>query len=168
MKIDEIGSFLDYYGKIRQRTKRVIQYIPEERLEWRYKEGAFSSGDLIRHIAAIERYVYAEVTAGRPSCYQGCGTDLAAGLAGTIEFMDRLHEESMVIFNQLSALDLQSKVTSPVGYPITCWKWLRALVEHEIHHRGQLYMYLGMLDILAPPIFGLTSEELQSFGKPSK
>ena len=35
------------------------------------------------------------------------------------------------------------------------------MVEHEIHHRGQLYMYLSLLDVKTPPIFGLTSEEVQ-------
>jgi uncharacterized damage-inducible protein DinB len=34
------------------------------------------------------------------------------------------------------------------------------MVEHEIHHRGQIYMYLGMLGIPTPPIFGMTSEEV--------
>lgn len=34
------------------------------------------------------------------------------------------------------------------------------MMEHEIHHRGQLYTYLGILNIKTPPIFGLTSEEV--------
>ncbi len=47
----------------------------------------------------------------------------------------------------------------PAGGPgIAGWKWLRLLPEHEIHHRGQIYVYLAMLGIETPPIFGLTSE----------
>ncbi len=164
MVIKEISSFLDYYGKIRKRTQKVIACIPEDRLEWRYRDGQFSFGDLIRHIAAIERYVYAEVVAGRPASYQGCGTELASGMHHVLKYLDRLHEESIDIFKQLSPEALQSKLLSPSAYPISCWKWLRALVEHEIHHRGQIYLYLGMLDIDTPPIFGMTSEELQEFG----
>jgi uncharacterized damage-inducible protein DinB len=41
------------------------------------------------------------------------------------------------------------------------WKWLRAMVEHEVHHRGQLYLMLGMVGVATPPIFGLTSEEVR-------
>ena len=37
----------------------------------------------------------------------------------------------------------------------------RALVEHEIHHRGQIYLYLSMLDVKTPPIYGMTSEEVR-------
>ncbi len=47
----------------------------------------------------------------------------------------------------------------PAGGPgIAGWKWLRLLPKHEIHHRGQIYVYLAMLGIETPPIFGLTSE----------
>ena len=49
---------------------------------------------------------------------------------------------------------------SVAGVPITKWKWLRAMVEHEIHHRGQLYLYLGLLGVTTPPLYGLTSEEV--------
>ena len=31
---------------------------------------------------------------------------------------------------------------------MTRWKWLRMMVEHEIHHRGQLYTMLGMIDVV--------------------
>jgi len=40
------------------------------------------------------------------------------------------------------------------------WKWLRSMVEHEIHHRGQIYIYLSLLETPAPPIYGLTSEQV--------
>ena len=43
---------------------------------------------------------------------------------------------------------------------ITTWKWLRAMCEHEAHHRGQLYLMLNMLEVPTPPLFGLTSEEV--------
>ena len=39
------------------------------------------------------------------------------------------------------------------------------MVEHEVHHRGQIYVYLGMLEVKTPPLFGLTSEELIKVSK---
>ncbi|MGZ4786907.1 MAG: DinB family protein [Terriglobales bacterium] len=44
---------------------------------------------------------------------------------------------------------------------MTTWKWLRAMVEHECHHRGQIYLYLSMLEVPTPPVFGLTSEQVR-------
>jgi uncharacterized damage-inducible protein DinB len=57
--------------------------------------------------------------------------------------------------------DLQRKCATPDGAHITVWKWLRAMVEHEIHHRGQLYLYLSLLNVPTPPLYGLTSEEVR-------
>jgi uncharacterized damage-inducible protein DinB len=39
------------------------------------------------------------------------------------------------------------------------------MVEHEVHHRSQIYVYLGMLGIQTPPIYGLTSEEVRERSK---
>ena len=56
MEISTIESFLDYYERIRQRTRKVVLLIPPDKLEWTYREGKFTLGDLVRHIAAIERW----------------------------------------------------------------------------------------------------------------
>ena len=160
MEIETIEPFLDYYERIRERTLKVIKCIPPERIDWTYREGKFTLGDLIRHLAAIERYMYAETVQFRPSRYPGHGRELADGYDDVLEFMNRMHRESMLIFRGLSDDDLKRKCVTPGGAPITVWKWLRAMVEHEIHHRGQMYMYLAMLDIPTPPIYGLTSEEV--------
>ena len=66
MEITSIGPFLDYYERIRQRTRRVINCIPPDRIDWTYKEGKFTFADLIRHVAAIERYMYAETVQLKP------------------------------------------------------------------------------------------------------
>jgi uncharacterized damage-inducible protein DinB len=79
----------------------------------------------------------------------------------------RCHAESVAIFGSLSADDLKSKCVTPAGTPITVWKWLRAMVEHEAHHRGQLYMMAGMRGISVPPLYGLTEEEVASRAVPS-
>lgn len=160
MEITSIKSFLQYYERIRQRTLRVINYIPPEKIEWRYKEGKFTFGDLIRHLAAIERYMFAENARLQPSRYPGHGRELADGYENILNFMHRMHQETIEILSRLSNADLNKKCITPNGTPITVWKWLRAMVEHEIHHRGQIYLYLTMLDIETPPLYGLTSEEV--------
>ena len=160
MQITEIHDFLKWYAKVKGRTRRLFPFIPTEQIEWRPMAGMFSFGDLIRHLACIERMMYAETVQGRPSRYQGCGTDLAEGYQASIDYYDRLNAESVAIFSQLTAADLVKKCQTPAGIEITTWKWLRAMAEHEIHHRGQMYTYLRMLGIDSPPIYGLTSEEV--------
>jgi uncharacterized damage-inducible protein DinB len=161
MQIQDLSTFLDYFDKIHQRTMRVARCIPADKIEWTYREGQFTLGDLVRHIAAINRYMYAETVSGRPSRYAGCGKDLADGCDAVVEFAERLHRESVEIFARLTAEDLNRKSVTPDGAPITTWKWLRALVEHEAHHRGQIYLYLSMLGVPTPPLYGLTSEQVR-------
>lgn len=162
MVITDAPSFLDYLARIRGRTLAVARVIPEDRLEWRPTESAFSFGDILRHLAAIERYMFAENARLAPSRYPGHGRELADGYAAVFEYFNRMHEEAVAIFAALSPADLQRKCVTPGGAEITVWKWLRSMVEHEIHHRGQIYVYLSMLDMHGPPIYGLTSEEVRA------
>ena len=161
MQIQDLGIFLEYFDKVHQRTVRVVRCIPADKLEWSFREGKFTLGDLVRHIAAIERYMYAETIQGKPSRYAGCGRELADGLEEVVMFQDRMHRESVEIISRLTAEDLNRKCATPDGAPITVWKWLRAMVEHEIHHRGQIYTYLAMLNVPTPPLYGLTSEQVR-------
>jgi uncharacterized damage-inducible protein DinB len=161
MQIHDLPIFLDYFDKIHQRTMRVARCIPPDKIDWTYREGKFTLGDLVRHIATINRYMYAETVSGRPSRYAGCGEELADGYDAVLEFAERLHRESVEIFALLTRLQLNSKCMTPDGAPITGWKWLRAMVEHEVHHRGQIYLYLSMLGVPTPPLYGLTSEQVR-------
>jgi uncharacterized damage-inducible protein DinB len=162
MEIVTIGPFLDYFERVRERTLNVIKSIPPEKIEWTYKEGKFTFGDLIRHLAAIERYMYAENVQLRPSRYPGHGKELADGYDNVVMFLNTMHDESIRIFRELTDADLKKKCITPGDAAIAVWKWLRAMVEHEIHHRGQLYLYLGLLDLGTSPIYGLTSEEVRA------
>jgi uncharacterized damage-inducible protein DinB len=123
--------------------------------------GAFTFGDVIRHLATIERYMYAEAVAGCPSRYPGCGRELADGYPAVLGYADRLDEEAKAIIGALSDADLSRKCQTPAGTVITTWKWLRAMCEHEAHHRGQIYLMLNILEVATPPLFGLTSEQVR-------
>ena len=162
MEIRTIQEFLEYWDSFRARTRRVVTCIPPDRLEWSHRAGSFTLGDLVRHLATIERYMYAETVAGRPSRYQGCGRDLANGFDAVLEYFERLDREARAIIGGLTDADLQRKCRTPAGTEITTWKWLRAMFEHEAHHRGQIYLMLTTLEVPTPPLFGLTSEEVHA------
>ena len=165
--VSDLAVFLEYLDRVHARTRRVIMCIPPESFEWAPAPGRFTFGDIVRHLAAIERHMYAETVVGRQSRYVGHGKELADGREATLALYDRLHEESRAIFAALSPEQYRGKVETPAGATISCWKWLRAHVEHEAHHRGQLYLMLGMIGVKAPPIYGLTSEELAARGQPA-
>ena len=162
MGIQTTASFVEYYGKLRQRTLRVVACIPPEQIEWTYREGKWTLGDLLRHMGAIERWMFAETLAGRPQRYETCGPELAKGYEAVCAYLDRMHAETLEVLHGISDAALQEKCLTPAGNPITRWKWMRSMAEHEIHHRGQIYTYLGMLGVETPPLYGLTAEAVAS------
>src|SRR5262249_36038568 len=143
----DLDEFLHQFERFRQRTRRVVECIPEQHIEWTYKPGAFTLGDLARHIAVTERYIWAETVHDRPVRYTSHGREMADGRDAVIALLDRLHEESMASFRSLTPAALEAKCTTPEGSKLTTWKWLRLMPEHEIHHRGQLYTMLSMLNV---------------------
>ena len=160
VEITNTVAFIDYFEKIRGRTRRVIACIPPDRVEWTYKHGKFTFGDLIRHLGGTERHMFVENVIGGVSRYPGCGRELANGHEQALVYLDACHTESIDIIAKLSDKDLLAKCNTPGGASITVWKWLRAMIEHEIHHRGQIYMMLAILGIETPPLYGLTAEQV--------
>ncbi len=161
MKLQDPSEFIAYFSRIRQRTEAVVRCIPRAHIEWRPQAGRFTLGDIVRHLASIERYMYAENVCGRPSRYPGHGRELADGYDAVLNYFALLHREAMEIFSGLTAADFDGACMTPGGAEMRVWKWLRAMIEHEIHHRAQIYVYLGVLSVPTPPLFGLTSEQVR-------
>ena len=156
----DLSSSLDYLDSVHARTRRVIACIPEGDVELEPAPGRWSAGDQVRHLAGIERWMYGETVHGRPSRYPGHGRELADGLSAVLGYYDDMHAEARALFVALTPAQWTGKVMTPAGVPITTWRWLRAMVEHEAHHRGQLCFTLGLLGVITPPLYGLTEPEL--------
>ena len=162
----DVEQLLSYIDRSHERTERVSRCITEDVLERDAGEGRFSLGDLVRHIAATKRYMFIENAALRPSRYPGCSRELADGLGAVLEFQRRTHAESMEILRALPIEHFDRKCTTPGETPLAVWKWLRAMTEHEAHHRGQIYLLLANHGVSTPPLFGLTSEEVKARSQP--
>ena len=97
MDIKSFHDFLEYYDKVRARTKLIITRIPLDKIDWTYREDKFTFADLIRHLGAIERHMYAENAQLKPSRYIGCDKELGVGPEAVLKFLDDTHKESMKI-----------------------------------------------------------------------
>lgn len=167
MEGQSVSEFIKYWRGFRGRTRRTLTVFPSSAGSWRPVEGAFCVADLTRHLGRAERDFFvaracsvpARVALGPEAALgRGVSTDLNAALAE----LDGLHEESCAMLADLEKREgpeaLQRRVTTPVGAEISAWKLLRAMCEHESHHRGQLSLYLRMLGVDPPPIFGYKAE----------
>lgn len=166
MEVTSTDRFVRYWQSIHSRSQRVIACIREEDLEWSPRRGSWSCGDLVRHLATIERYMFVETAAGRKSAYAGNERAQASGLAATHALYDRLHAESVAIVAAFPDSRLAERCTTPAGAPLRVGSWLRAMIEHEIHHRAQIYTLLGLRGVSTPPLYGLTAEEVAARKRP--
>lgn len=160
MEIKSIDAFLTYYERTREVTNRVIQAIPHDQLEFTYMPGKFTIGDMVRHIAAVERNLFARVAKGNRSTYSGCGKELADGYDNILSYFNEMHQESLVLFKTINDEDLTKTVTALNGKEMQLARFLSALIVHEVHHRGALCIYLNLLGVNTPPILGFTEEQV--------
>ena len=110
MEILTIEPFLKYFSGIRERTMRVARLVPADKIDWSCAAGKFTFGDLLRHLAVTERYMWAENVQGKPSRYTSHGKELAATCEEVISLMEKLHAESLEIFSRLTDADFQAIV----------------------------------------------------------
>ena len=103
MEITNLPTFLDYLDSIHKRTRRVVMCIPPADIEWSLGSGRLTFGEIVRHLAGIERWMYAENVHGRPSAYPGHAKALAEGFEATVAYYDRLHAEAHAIFTSLDS-----------------------------------------------------------------
>jgi len=159
-----IGSttdFVKYFEGIRRRTLNYIRIVPADRLAWSPKEGEFTCADIIRHIIAAEKMFVRVVTEGIWN-YEGHESEGEQSLDELIAQLESTHTEAMEKLGQFRDQDLHIPRNGPnqKGHPLKAWRWLMAMAEHEIHHRSQLAVYLSLMEVQPPHIFGLGVEDL--------
>lgn len=163
----ESAILLRHLRSVHERTRRLVVLIRPSDVDWSPMQGRFSFGSLVRHIARTERWMWAETLAGRPSRYPGHDALGVHALDDVLAHYDALHAESLAIFASLSDAQLTDTVQTPAGTRLSARAWLRAMLEHEAHHRGQLYLMLALRGVPTPPVFGLTEAQVVEHSLPS-
>ena len=97
---------------------------------------------------------------GPAQCVPGPRAGVGRGPGGRPRYLDRCHGEALAIFGGLSDADLLAPCENPSRASVPIWKWLRAMTEHEAHHRGQLYLMASLRGRSVVPLFGLTRGSL--------
>lgn len=151
--------FADYFGGIRRRTLAVARALPEDLMDWRPRAGEFTAGDLLRHLAGVQR-MYLGAFRGEEWRYPGHDRSLAPDRASALSLLEEAQREFDAALRATSAEALKARRTDLAGRPFSAWRLLMMLVEHEVHHRSQLSSYLSELGVAPPHLFGVGVEEL--------
>ena len=135
-----ITEFLQYYAKVKGRTKKVVFLITENYIDYSLNDKQFSIGDLARHIPLVELYFYLPIIKGLEPNYSGCDSSFAPDTASILELYEQAELALRHILKDKPPEFLREKIRMPKG-EISVHKWLRIILEHEI--RGQIYLLLS-------------------------
>ena len=159
--IASIREFTEYFDGVRRRTVGFFRTIPADLIDWAPKDGEYTCGDIIRHVAASES-MFSGVVADGVWRYDGHARDLGASLEQALALLDARHAAASRALARAGdiALTESRPPLEPGGRPIRGWRVLMAMCEHEVHHRSQLASYLTLMGVDAPDIFGLGVEDV--------
>jgi len=146
-----------------QTTKRVLERIPDDRLAWRPHPKSFSLGQLALHIASGPGQIVAAVsqdTAEVPNFAQSEAKSRQEVLETFSKSMASARSElkNMDDSRLMSEWTLTRNGKTLMSMPRI--GFLRSiLMNHTYHHRGQLSVYLRILDVPVPSIYGPSADE---------
>ena len=146
-------------------TRRVLARVPEEHLAWRPHPKSLSLGQLAQHVAAIPGAI-ARIcaqdgmdAAGRsflpdpPPSAASLLPTLEGSVTHAKEFLAGLTEEAAGAPWRLTAGEREMLTVPRISL-------MRSLaLNHWYHHRGQLCVYLRLLDVPVPVVYGRSADE---------
>jgi len=165
------SSLIDELKQEADGTRRALERVPEERLTWRPHPKSMSLGQLALHVAQVP----------------GAVARLLDGPAGEAPDFSSTRPEATSRSELLSALDesIGDATTRLAAWGdeglMTEWRLTRngetlmalprigmtrsIMLNHWYHHRGQLLVYLRLLDVPVPAIYGDSADEEPAFAR---
>lgn len=158
-------SLLKEFDAEAMTTRRMLERLPEGKADWKPHEKSMSLGRLAMHLAEIPGFFSAILD----------GDELIAGGSQREPRVARSSAEALAVFDASTAAFAGKLRAFPEERLQETWRLragdrvalerpraaaLRTLVlSHSIHHRGQLSVYLRLLDVAVPGAYGPSADE---------
>ncbi len=146
-------------------TRRLLERVPADQLDWQPHPKSMTLGQLAFHLANIPGNISkmgrldafdaatANFTPASPPSADALLPALDSSLAEARSFLDGLNEES-------SDAPWRLTVGEREMFTIPRSEVVRTLMlNHWYHHRGQLAVYLRLLDVPVPAVYGRSADE---------
>lgn len=151
-------------------TRRVLERVPDDHLRFKPHERSMTLGELASHIAELPGWAHPALKESErdyPFEPGGEREPLVLESVGEIlEVFDRESARGRGIVASASDEDFAER-WSPTGKAEPLLSGSRAAVfqrlvlNHLVHHRGQLTVFLRLLDVPLPSLYGSTADESQ-------
>lgn len=148
-------------------TRKVLSRVPADKLSWKPHPKSYSLGQLAQHIASLPHWIAGSLLPGEFDMAKG-GGDFSPKEAASVEAVLKTFDESAAAAKaamaQLDDARAMGSWTFRNGAAVIMEMPRIALVRtillnHGIHHRGQLSVYLRLLDVPVPAIYGPSADE---------
>jgi len=158
--VDSILMEIDQESKT---TQRVLERVPEAKLAWKPHSKSYSLGQLAMHIAvaqgilasvvAKDTHEIGMVAPPQPNNCREIQDAFASGTASAKEILKGM-DDARITANWTLTKNGKVLLSMPrIGF-------MRAIMlNHIYHHRGQLSVYLRLLDVPVPSIYGPSADE---------
>jgi len=145
-------------------TVRMLERVPPDQLDWRPHSKSMSIGELAFHIASIPSRAAAMLRAGDFDLTKARPNVTVQNDASPVEVYRRNLDELRAVVDALDDEAIKERFTLRRGdqvlMDIPKWGMIRTIaMNHSYHHRGQLSVYLRMLDVPLPAIYGTSADE---------
>jgi uncharacterized damage-inducible protein DinB len=144
-------------------TRTLLERIPHDKLAWKPHEKSMTLGRLGRHVAELPHWIVKSFQFQEfDFVAQGYVPRTPDDHAEILATLDEIWGQAAELLNKASDADLAVQWTMRRGEHVI-WSMTRAdlarfHIKHMIHHRGQLSVYLRLLDVPIPELFGPTAD----------
>ncbi|QHL89236.1 DUF664 domain-containing protein [Nibribacter ruber] len=147
-------------------TRRMLERVPDEKLDWQPHAKSFSLGKLAAHVAEIPSMFISNVLQTEETDFvkQKFKPFHASTTQELVDFHDQVVAQVTEALTQASAEEFGKTWTLRHGENVIMAMPKAAVIRsvamnHLIHHRGQLSVYLRLLDVPVPGMYGPTADE---------
>ena len=156
------------YDRETAATRTLLTRLPDDRFPWRPHAKSFTAGELASHLANLP--FWALVTL-REASFDAAGqpqTPAATSQAELLSRFDTRVAEARAVLSGYPETRLVEPWTLTQGDRALFSMprlavWRSFVMNHLIHHRGQLSVYLRLLDLPVPSIYGPSADEAPRF-----
>jgi len=150
-------------------TRRVLERLSDEHLGWKPHAKSMSLGELAAHVANL--VAWQVVTVEQSELDLAAAPPPIGGATSRDEVLKTFDENVVALKRAVAGMDdaaLGEKWTLRNGEHVVLNLPRAAVmrtmgISHIVHHRGQLSVYLRMLDVPVPAIYGPSADERPAF-----
>lgn len=160
-------SLLPEYDHEMGTTRRLLERVPEPELAWKPHPRSMALGELAGHITNLPHWCRA-ILERSDFDLGGVGPESRSKPPDTVAQLLRTFDERVSAARQALAAAGDAEMLAPWtlkhgDHEIFTMPRVAALrsfvMNHVIHHRGQLSVYLRLKDVPLPSIYGPTADE---------